>query len=435
MQLSVSSWRLVTLSAFVLVTACTDKSAPAAPTDAAVSANIRIGGLSIEIVQGPATMTVGDTATFVAKATDLRGRPIPANQISWTSSKPRVLKLRDGVATAVEAGTVTVYALFWGGVAKQQVVVRQGAPLWAWRSGAAGPVNGRAFYTAHDPARREILIANDDNRIITYNIANDTWGEVPVSGMPSPPGEYQIAYDQARDRILFEWRGLGSVYALPRTGGVAQPLGSNGNGYQYFDHVFGVDPVTTEPFAMAGYGFFTFHNTFWRFTASNQWVAQPIAGQLPWPRQAPTGSVASAQRALYLFGGQGNPSGSQSDPLSLLHSLWKLDFTTGAWTSLIPDAMSTPASAPTGRLTAMGVTPTGSAVYLYGPENSPSGVPFQTLWRLRPGMDAAFSAIPTTGAAPTTLQTAHMFYDEQSQDMIVVLRDAPLQVYRIRVQQ
>jgi hypothetical protein len=143
--------------------------------------------------------------------------------------------------------------------------------------------------------------------------------------------------------------------------------------------------------------------------------------------------AAAPQRALYVFGGNGNASGNQFNILRLLHSLWRFDFATNTWSALIPDSETPPASAPAGRGTAIGVTASGGSVYLYLPELSPVGVPPETLWRMRPGMDAAFAAVPTTGGAPTTTDGRWMFHDAASQDMVLVLGGTTVQVHRIRV--
>jgi hypothetical protein len=395
------------------------------------------GSVVVAITSPAPTLVVGDTVSFSANVVRDGEGAVPIDSVQWATSDPGVLEMTGRRAKALRTGTVTLTASF-NGFATTRVITVSAAPLaalWAWRNGTPAPSGVHASYAAHDQSRREILLATTDNRILVYRIGDNSWSELTVTGMPSPAGQYQIAFDAAADRILLHWRGLGAVYAIPRNGGAAVQQGSNANGSAHFDHVFGVNPVTNQAFTMAGYGGFQFKNTLWRFVASNTWTAQTQTAPWPWPRQSPTGAVASSQGALYLFGGQGNASGSQSDPLTMLHSLWKLDFASGVWASLIPDAQTAPASAPAGRGTALAATPTGSALFLYGPEVSPSGSSFQSVWRLRPGTDAAFAVMPTSGTAPTTAQTAMMFYDGVSQDVVLALRDAPLQVYRMRVQQ
>lgn len=421
-----------------LLTGCTDGAEPIAPSRVSpVSPNVAIGGLSIRITGGPASLVVGQQAPYTAVATDIRGRAIPPGEVTWFSSRPGVVRMNGNVATALKPGTSTVFAAFYGGVAERQVTVTVAPPkpaVWAWRNAAAAPANTRGIYATLDAGRREVLIVTSENKIVVYRIADDSWSELPVSGMPTPAGEYQIAYDDASDRILLEWRGLGSVYAIPRNGGAAVAVGNNANGSSYFDHVFGLNPVTNQLFVMAGYGFFAFHNTLWQFSAGNQWTAQTVAAPLPWPRQAPSASVAKSQRSMYLFGGEGNASGSQYDSYTRLHSLWRFDFATSTWTSLIEDNLTIPSTAPAGRHAGLAATPTGSAVYMYGPEVSPPGVPFQSIWRLRPGTDGAFALMPTSGPAPATTQFGMTFYDAQSQDLVLIMQDAPLQTFRVRVQ-
>ena len=381
-------------------------------------------------------MVVGDTAIFVATGTDRRGRPLTEPQVRWVSKEPRLLRIRNGVAVARATGTVTIVATAMVGSATKKVTIVKpplGPPSLKWRAGAQAPAGVSSFYAAHDAGRRQIILAGDDGRILTYNIASDTWGEIPVSGMPSPRGEYSIAYDDRGDRILLNWRGLGSVWAIPRMGGAAVRLNTQGNGFEHFDHYFAVDPVSAEPVTAFGYGFFTFRNTLWRYTAANQWVLTPQTSPWPWGRQAPAGSVARSANSLFIFGGQGNPSGQQANPLALLHSLWQYNFTDRRWTALISDSMQPPTDAPAGRASSLASTPTGSALYVFGSEFIPAGSTVQTLWRFRPGTDAAFRALSTTGEAPPGTQVTNMFFDDPSDELVVVQRFTPLRVFRVRV--
>lgn len=424
-------------AALFTLSACHDLTSPATNGDVStVNLQAKSKKLSIAITSGPETMLVGEAATFEATATDQRGRSVPASEISWKSLNPDLLVMNGNLATAVQPGTATIVATFSRVSATRTVTISAvptGPIPFEWRGGAAVPSGANVSYAAHDAARREILLPSADGRVLVYRIATDTWDAIPVSGLPSQFGEYQIGYDAANDRILFHWRGLGSVYAVPRTGGTAVQLGNNANRSDTFDHVFGVNPVTNEAFTLFGYGFFAFRNTYWRFNAGNQWEVQPIGSPVPWPRQAPTASTATAQRTLYVFGGEGNASGNQGDAYRLLHSLWRFDFVSNIWSALIPDSEAPPASAPAGRGTAIGATASGGSVYLYLPERSPVGVPRETLWRIRPGIDAAFATVPTTGGAPTTTAGRWMFHDAASQDMVLVLGGTTVQVHRIRV--
>jgi WD40 repeat protein len=198
--------RRKTVFALVLIglaVGCTDSFAPAAATrDRAVTANIRNGGPSISISDGPASLSVGESAPYNGLAFDLRGRPLPASSIIWRSSRPRVLRMSGNVATAVAPGTATIFAVILGGFAQRQVTV-----------------------TSAPPAPTEILL--------TYQLAADSLGRPSLINsdgsderlIPSfEPGFHHFDLSPDRERLVFAKAFDNRVFTSGATGANIQVL-------------------------------------------------------------------------------------------------------------------------------------------------------------------------------------------------------------------
>jgi len=267
---------------------------------------------------------------------------------------------------------------------------------------------------------RRVWIAHADGSIRHLTLSSGIWQPISFTGGPTL-GEYTITVDKPQSRVLLGWRGLGSVWAGPIDGGTVAQLGSNTNGSETFDHDPWINPITGNLMVFGGYGISTFRDRLWRFS-ENRWTEASRTTPWPWGRQAPGIAVAKTAGALFVFGGQGNSTGSQGSPYALLHSLWKLDLSQGTWTNLIADQLSPPSTAPAGRGNTLAARSDGSEVFLTYPERAPSGTNKFTIWSYRPGVTQSFEVIANPATGPTFIADGmkSVFLDETDKAILVV---------------
>lgn len=94
------------------------------PLNGQVEISVTIGTLAVTIAPDTATLTVGDTLSFVATATDVEGMAVTNPQFIWASSNSAFVSVSDsGTATALKSGAVTVVVSYQGVAAAATVTV------------------------------------------------------------------------------------------------------------------------------------------------------------------------------------------------------------------------------------------------------------------------------------------------------------------------
>jgi serine/threonine protein kinase len=107
------------------------------------------------------------------------------------------------------------------------------------------------------------------------------------------------------------------------------------------------NPLTRRVGRFAGYGDFRIDFNRREFDpASGRWEMLPAAGPQPWPRMLQQFFPGPDRKTWFLFGGNGNPSGRQSESVEglagydgvfyPLDDFWTLDLESGRWRQLLP---------------------------------------------------------------------------------------------------
>lgn len=171
---------------------CTDGAAPDTPTSAAQpSPNIRLGGLSIKITDGPSSLAVGQQAMYTAVATDIFGRALPPSAIIWISNRPGIVRMNGNVATALRPGTATISAVFFGGIDQRQVTVSIAPPPQPTRIELT-------YYLRSDTTDRPSLINSDGTQEQLFPMFDQGYHQFDLA-----PDRSRLAFTKAFDNRLF----------------------------------------------------------------------------------------------------------------------------------------------------------------------------------------------------------------------------------------
>lgn len=97
---------------------------------------------------------------------------------------------------------------------------------------------------------------------------------------------------------------------------------------KYWHHNSLLHPVNGAYIAIAGYGFFTYSNTFWILNdATKEWEELQLKGEVFEPRYlASLGQSQVDSNVYYFFGGLGNETGKQILGKEFYYDLYKIDF-------------------------------------------------------------------------------------------------------------
>ncbi len=274
----------------------------------------------------------------------------------------------------------------------------------------------------------------------TFNMRSNTFQSLPVSNWPGNLGADTWArsvFDGASSNLFLYRDGASYVYRLPASGGTPVLLGGVGASGSEYQDMWYWNPVSQSVGRFGGYGFFAVKN--WRFefdVNADSWsqIEANSPGRGPWGRTARDYALAADGRSVFLFGGDGNSTGSQGyvDPgfygngstsgqMDALCDLWRLDFTTGVWTNyLAANNYSYPY-----RGGAIVHFPPLDAVLMvmgwgYTPTNAGVATSGVAIYRL--GQDSGFNPALVSGDLPnvadSVLDYGSVFYDSLGQRIL-----------------
>jgi hypothetical protein len=337
---------------------------------------------------------------------------IPAR---WAPGVPMVLSFD-------VAGAPSVHAMF-GALdlgtqpAPSNVSCREGA-LLSWQSLGASSIGGAAFHSTYAEPLHAIFVSNGPDygpgHVWRIDLTNDQLTELPSLNYPF--GKYrQLVFDEANNRLVTYWDGLGQAYSLPVAGGSWAPVGTSGNSDAYYEGAAFWNPVDGRVSFWGGYGLGRFRDTFWSLDpTTGSWSSVAPAGLAPWPRIVPLVAVDRSANRLFLTSGEGSSNGAQFDPTQqFLGDLWSLDLATHQWTNIIPVGAPPVYGGP------IAYVPAERALYRFGGYSG--GVLTDALFRVDLSASTpTFEPITVYGARPFPRYGNGFYYDAQKARLVLV---------------
>lgn len=170
-----------------------------------------------------------------------------------------------------------------------------------------------------------LVYATDESNIYTYDLRREKLSSKTVSGSPVHSDANQLLFIQEKDQLInydmatnkfqsfdFEnasWQNSDTTYYEPK--------------YWHSNKFY--NPAEDAVYTFGGYGFFTYHNEFFKYdNKTNNWIKIETKGSVP-PRYLAASGIEHSKNQLLIFGGYGSLSGKQELSPQSFYDLYSFD--------------------------------------------------------------------------------------------------------------
>lgn len=181
---------------------------------------------------------------------------------------------------------------------------------------------------AFNKATEEIYFVQRQNGLTKYSLNDKLITHVDYkAGYPFFEEAQQVFFDKDnRLRVYSDYKKLAPAFdESSRTW--SSSFDSLAFLPKYWHHNFLLHPLDSLPVAIAGYGYFTYFNSFRKMDENGAWSELKMKGDRFEPRYlSALGQSSKDKNVFYLFGGVGNREGKQILGKEFFYDLYKIDF-------------------------------------------------------------------------------------------------------------